>query len=287
MREETYCSKGRNGWYISNVSKDYEGVFEIPLGVEIICENAFRDCKNITEIVLPNSIKVISGCAFDGCSKLNNIEIPNSVSIIEGWAFANCLSLRHIDIPKSVTNIYNFDVDEDGVTDIPSELFKGSINLESIHVDEGNPHYNSFKNCNAIIETKSRTLIAGCQSTIIPDIVCKIEGGAFKDCKNLKTINIPCSITEIGYGAFEGCTGLKSIVIPDSVKRIKSGAFGRCDNLTSIHLKYENFDMLSIDMDAFRKTDLKNIILYVPIGTGYAYRHHPLFSQFKEVIIER
>lgn len=31
----------------------------------------------------------------------------------------------------------------------------------------------------------------------------------------------------------------------------------------------------------------KNITLYVPIGTGYAYRHHPEFCKFKEVKIER
>lgn len=28
------------------------------------------------------------------------------------------------------------------------------------------------------------------------------------------------------------------------------------------------------------------ITLHVPIGTGYAYRHHPVFSKVKEVIAD-
>jgi hypothetical protein len=38
---------------------------------------------------------------------------------------------------------------------------------------------------------------------------------------------------------------------------------------------------------SFTSLDLSKITLYVPIGTGYAYRHHPFFSKFKEVVIER
>jgi len=39
--------------------------------------------------------------------------------------------------------------------------------------------------------------------------------------------------------------------------------------------------------DAFDDCDLSKCVLYVPVGTGYAYRHHPIFSKFKEVVIEK
>ena len=31
----------------------------------------------------------------------------------------------------------------------------------------------------------------------------------------------------------------------------------------------------------------EDAVLYVPIGTGYAYRHHPEFGKFKTVIPKR
>ena len=49
----------------------------------------------------------------------------------------------------------------------------------------------------------------------------------------------------------------------------------------------EHHEDLKIDEKAFYNLNIENCTLYVPIGTGYAYRHHPVFSKFKEVIIEK
>ncbi|MCQ2257171.1 MAG: hypothetical protein MJZ41_04150 [Bacteroidaceae bacterium] len=49
----------------------------------------------------------------------------------------------------------------------------------------------------------------------------------------------------------------------------------------------EDPNLISINDYAFNKFALDQCTLYVPVGTGYAYRHHPVFGEFKEVIIER
>ena len=55
----------------------------------------------------------------------------------------------------------------------------------SIEVDSNNRYYDSRNHCNAIIETRSNTLVIGCSSTIIPAGITKIDSYAFCDCFNL------------------------------------------------------------------------------------------------------
>lgn len=118
----------------------------------------------------------------------------------------------------------------------------------------------------------------------IPNSVTEIGDYAFSGCTGLTSIEIPNSVTKIDLYAFSGCSGLTSIEIPDSVTEIGGDAFCRCTNLTEIHIHNENPDIIKA---SFNENDVEHITLYVPVGTGYAYRHHPKFKKFKEVKIER
>ena len=53
------------------------------------------------------------------------------------------------------------------------------MGLTSIVVAKENKVYDSRNHCNAIIKTKSNSLIAGCQNTEIPYTVTRIEDEAF------------------------------------------------------------------------------------------------------------
>ncbi len=61
----------------------------------------------------------------------------------------------------------------------------------------------------------------------IPKTVESIDGTAFKDCYNLKYVNIDfgSQLTEIGYEAFSGCGSLTSFSIPSTVTTIGDEAF--------------------------------------------------------------
>ncbi len=73
---------------------------------------AFRGCRNLTNISIPNSVKNIGSYEFSGCSGLTSIVIPNSVTSIGGYAFFDCDSLTSITVPNSVTSIGSYAFDD-------------------------------------------------------------------------------------------------------------------------------------------------------------------------------
>jgi hypothetical protein len=82
-----------------------DGVGKIPKGKTRIEDDAFRDCKKLTSVVIPDSVTEIGKNAFRGCTGLTSIVIPDSVKEIGYYAFRSCTGLTSIVIPDSVKKI--------------------------------------------------------------------------------------------------------------------------------------------------------------------------------------
>ena len=146
---------------------------------------------------------------YNGTAKETEVVIPAEwegypVTAIDTKAFYDSQYVISITIPDSVTYI-------------AEDAFGHCENLESIIVLSGNPVYHSAGNC--IIETATKTLVACCNTSVIP-----ADG----------------SVTSIGNYAFQACGRIKSIIIPDSVTSIGQTAFNDCDNLESITVSSGN-----------------------------------------------
>ena len=220
---------------------------------------------------LQGSITIPSTFTYNG--------IVYNVTSIGNSAFSNCRGLTSITIPNNVTSI------GDGA-------FNWCSSLESIVVASNNKVYDSRNNCNAIIETASNALIAGCKNTIIPNNVTSIGNTAFDGCFDLTSVVIPSGVTSIGDEAFSGCTGLTSINIPNSVKSIGYGAFAGCNGLTSVSI---GNSVTSIGEYAFSgcsgltKVIVKDIaawcsISFVGLYTNPLYFAHHIYSDEKTEI---
>lgn len=106
---------------------------------------------------------------------------------------------------------------------------------------------------------------------ILPKNINKIQGGAFANAKNLKTINIPEGVTYIGSGAFRGCISLNNITLPSTLKKIDDDAFYGCWNLRKVIINACS-PPWSPWCDAFDHTIPKDAILYVPRGCMDVYK---------------
>ena len=69
----------------------------------ILNKNTF--CKNVTNIIIPNSIVSIGVYAFRNCTSLTSIKIPNGVTSIGDYAFNVCANLTTLTIPTNVSTI--------------------------------------------------------------------------------------------------------------------------------------------------------------------------------------
>lgn len=69
------------------------GKIEVPSGIKIICHDAFRMQRDITEIILPDGVIFIGEYAFSLCSALTRVYIPKSVRDIHKNAFSSCHNL--------------------------------------------------------------------------------------------------------------------------------------------------------------------------------------------------
>ena len=244
----------------------------IPDSVTSIGHGAFHDCSSLEKLtvpyvggskddnqflsyifggsaynhsgIVPGSLKEIiisEGCvtiperAFYGCRSLVSVTIPDSVTSIGKEAFSYCSSLTSVTIGS-------------GVTSIGQWAFAGCSSLTDLTVDENNPIYHSSGNC--IVETESKTLIVGCNNSVIPDdgSVTSIGKEAFVERSNLVSVTIPDSVTSIGDWAFYRCSNLTSVTIGDSVTSMGNYAFYDCSSLTSITIPDS---VTSIDYWAF------------------------------------
>ena len=189
-------------------------------GITSIGNSVFSGCENLTSVTLSEGIEKIGNSAFEGCSKLKNINLPATVAYIGEMAFDGCASLSKIDIPASVTTIVDY-------------AFSICEKLVSINVDDNNPNYSSV---DGVLYDKKKTTLIQAPGNLqgkhtIPSSVTNIANGAFYYCKRLTDLVIPSSVTNISEFAFENCTGLTNVTIPSSVKNIDTKAFSGCKNL--------------------------------------------------------
>lgn len=240
--------------------KNFSGIYRVAEEVKRIGKSAFRNCNQLTEIVLPEGLEVIGDTAFYGCTQLKQISLPKSVSQIGAYAYKGCPLQGTLDLMN--------------IKDIGEGAFEGCTGLTSVVLPENLLRIEAslFQLCTGLtvvnipqcVTTIGTSAFASCsrlQSVAIPDEVERIEDYAFKGCSNMKHLAIGNSVKKIGVEAFGECRRLKSLSIPASVDSILS-SFVDCDSVSSLELKDGNRPIL-IEGKCFNGGNMMIDTLYI------------------------
>lgn len=168
-------------------------------------DGAFRDCYNLSEIVLPNVTTTIGGYAFYGCTGATSLTLSNSFTRIGRHAFENCSGLQEIVIPDT----------NSGAT-IGTSAFEGCNSVTSITIGNGVQFIESY----AFICPSAVSLTIG-------NSVEQIGEGAFAGLK-ITEIVIPDSVRIIYEAAFQQCTDATALTLGSLVSYIGDNAFSYC-----------------------------------------------------------
>lgn len=173
--------------------------FSVPLGVEIIGEEAFAENSLLTEIKLPSSLQTIEDKAFQYCLKLYRVTIPENVTSIGMDSFYGCESLCEVRIDAKIKSI-------------PIAAFMG-CNIEKLILPD------------ELIEIANYAFHSneGLRVLKLPDSIKKIGYSSFAFC-NLNSITLSDNLEEIGDFCFFRCP-IERLIIPSKVNIIGLNPF--------------------------------------------------------------
>lgn len=240
-------------------------------GFKYVATVISRKEKYSGDIVIPSSIKfkdfyeieckviAIGNSAFNSCKDLTSVTIPSSVTSIGLSAFRDCSSLKSISLP-------------DGITIIDNSTFYGCIGLTEITIPSGVTTVGAF----AFEDCRNLTTV------IMPSTVKEIKWSAFQGCESLSSISIPNSVERIDMQSFQGCSSLESINIGSGITNIGNEAFASCSSLKTVNCFAENVP--TTNANAFKNTNLKKAVLYVPAGSIDAYKDASPWKDFKHIV---
>ncbi len=243
------------------VPSEYNGLPVVAVG-----DGAFRNLRNITSVVLPDSVLVIGKDAFFGCRGITSLTLGEDLVFLGDLAFSGCNAITDARLPvAALSEVYLGKVETltvtgegelpyrllapcsrlrdirigAGVSYIETNAFTSATKLASITVDEANAHYLSQ---DGHLYNKAKTVLhryspmAPATAFAVPAGVVKIDDQAFRASPNLTSVTLPGSVTEIGAAAFSSCKNLSSITLNEGILTIGASAFSECVALPVIEI---------------------------------------------------
>lgn len=273
-----------------------KNIINLPEGLTTIGASAFYYARSLQNVTLPSTLIHVGNYAFQNCVALESVNIPALVSatgytaqsMFSGctslvsvtfsenlnWLpktlFEDCTALTNIVFPAGLTTLNTADtsfdgsgvqtVDLGGVTSIPNNMFKNTLQLTTIDLSNvrtvgSNAFYASsireadLSNVTSLGEYAFYNC-ASLEHVILNDILTTIGSNTFNGCKMLSTVDVkdlvsgtvttnnekdpgvvtlPSSLSALGYRSFMN-TAIREVTIPRGVTKLSDNSK---DNSTS------------------------------------------------------
>lgn len=233
----------------------------IPASVETIDDFAFKSNSSLTSVsfAAEGNLKKIGEYAFQGTA-LTHIDIPASVENIYEKAFAGGLMLEDVTFNRAMDNT--------SLENYSPEMFDDDFNLKNIYVPwKSKQSYTDLftnqadkikgfltDNSGIVYEVNDDTHELSCIGTSderCPDFappmelesmpVTEIKEKAFKNNKNLTSMEIPQTVKTVGAQAFAGCESLNRVEIKGNATTIAADAFKNTPDLGTIFVSRDAY----------------------------------------------
>lgn len=199
--------------------------YSVPSGVEELLDYSFYACSNLKKLNINEGVTKIGKNVFDCCFELSNISFPNSLQEIKSDLTSNKLESNYFGNLRYLGN-------EENPYLILCKTLKNSYYTYNINQD------------------------------------CKILApNSFKGCFYLAGIDIPNGVEFIGDCAFKECKNMTSVEVSKTVKKIGREAFNTANvecSLTDINVDSENNSYSSQDGVLFNKD--KTELVFYPVA---------------------
>lgn len=200
--------------------KDISGNLIINNNVEKIQSYAFKSRNNLKSITFSDNLKLIKNNAFESCLNLKQVSFKDtSEYVLENNIFLDCKNLNEVRFGL-------------GLKELGKSVFRNCTSLKTVDFNTStkigiaNIFYigdRSFENCESL------------EYFILPDSVEKIGFSVFKDCVNLKNINLSSRLNIIPSKTFFNNQKLTKVVSTSTIRSIESSAFDGCIKLVNIN----------------------------------------------------
>ncbi len=212
-------------YYVVNIKDAYAKVVNVEAGltdvvvpptitvnkraykVNMIEDNAFKNCcQTLTSVTITKAF-IIGEKAFKDCKKLRRLDLGDEMSSVFDSAFEGCESLTSINIPAGL-DLINFPLE-----------FKGCYRLREINVDSNSK---AFRSEHGVVYSKGK----------YSDGIRYVPNGFYGPGNGLYMS--PANVRSAEYGAFDGSSLVKIVFSPD-LAEVKKNVFVDCPNLEEIH----------------------------------------------------
>lgn len=260
--------------------KPYVKFIEISSDITYIGMNTFRDCIEVTELILPEGVSRIGASAFNGCEKLYRVNMPESITVIDTGAFLNSQELREVYYAGGFEkwNSISFASKESNPLRYEGKLYFDGILVENLTIPDGVKEINKnvFSNNNCIT------------SVTIPESVEKVGENAFISSDKLEVTYY--TGTEEQWNAVTIDSG------NDSLTKNVVFNYGKPSNICGEDATW-NFDTKSGTLtisgtgaisDYSNWNDISSAVTYIEIGNGITTVGEGAFNGFtalKEVYL--